>query len=44
MPQTNAIERNWSQAILGAIGDGVVSVDATGVVDYLNPSAERITG
>ena len=44
MSQTNAIEKNWSQAILGAIGDGVVSLDARGVVDYLNPSAERITG
>jgi len=44
MPQSNAIEKNWSQAILGAIGDGVISLDAAGVVDYLNPSAERITG
>jgi len=44
MPQANTIEENWSQAILGAIGDGVISLDAAGVVDYLNPSAERITG
>ncbi|HTA63868.1 MAG TPA: EAL domain-containing protein, partial [Xanthomonadaceae bacterium] len=36
--------KNWSQVVLGAIGDGVISLDATGIVDYINPAAERITG
>jgi diguanylate cyclase (GGDEF)-like protein/PAS domain S-box-containing protein len=33
-----------AQATLAAIGDGVVSTDATGVVTYLNPAAETMTG
>ena len=44
MPHLHAVEKGWAQAILGAIGDGVVSLSAEGVVDYLNPAAERITG
>jgi len=44
MSQVHATEKNWSHVILGAIGDGVISLDAEGVVDYLNPAAERITG
>ncbi len=44
MSQFEGAEKNWSQVVLGAIGDGVVSLDAEGVVDYLNPAAERITG
>ncbi len=29
---------------LASIGDGVIRTDAAGVVDYLNPVAERLTG
>ncbi|MDE2126666.1 MAG: PAS domain S-box protein [Armatimonadetes bacterium] len=32
------------QLMLESIGDGVVEVDAHGVVTYLNPAAERLTG
>ncbi len=44
MSHPQAIENGWAQTILGAIADGVISLDAEGVVDYLNPAAERITG
>lgn len=44
MPHIHAVERGWAQVILGAISDGVISLDADGVIDYLNPAAERITG
>ncbi|HEY2346052.1 MAG TPA: EAL domain-containing protein [Xanthomonadaceae bacterium] len=44
MPQGHVVEKNWSQVVLGAIGDGVISLDAAGIVDYVNPAAERITG
>ncbi len=44
MPHIHAVERGWAQVVLGAIGDGVISLDADGVVDYINPAAERITG
>ncbi|MBS1241890.1 MAG: diguanylate cyclase/phosphodiesterase with sensor(s), partial [Gemmatimonadetes bacterium] len=38
--------RNNEQArtILAAIGDAVITTDATGMVTYLNPVAERLTG
>jgi Amt family ammonium transporter len=39
-----AAEKGRAQIILGAIADGVVSLDARGIVDYLNPAAQRITG
>lgn len=32
------------QVTLGAIGDGVITVDAEGRVEYLNLTAERLTG
>jgi len=44
MTQIHAVEKHWSQVVLGAIGDGVISLDSQGVVDYINPAAERITG
>ncbi len=37
-------ERNLAQATLHAIGDAVVTTDAAGRVEYLNPVAERLTG
>ena len=39
-----AAEKGRAQIILGAIADGVVSLDARGIVDYLNPAAQRISG
>ncbi len=37
-------ERNRVQATLHSIGDAVVTTDAAGRVEYLNPVAERLTG
>lgn len=37
-------ERERAQATLSSIGDAVISTDATGRVEYLNPLAERLTG
>jgi diguanylate cyclase (GGDEF)-like protein/PAS domain S-box-containing protein len=37
-------ERNRVQATLHSIGDAVVTTDAVGQVEYLNPVAERLTG
>jgi len=31
-------------AILSSVGDGVISVDEKGIVNYLNPVAEKLTG
>jgi PAS domain S-box-containing protein len=36
--------RNRLGATLRGIGDAVVTADARGAVDYMNPSAERLTG
>ncbi|QDL94947.1 response regulator (plasmid) [Paroceanicella profunda] len=36
-------ERRYA-ATLAGIGDGVISCDGTGQVDYMNPVAERLTG
>ncbi len=44
MPSIDAAQSNWSQVALGAVGEGVISLDAAGVVDYVNPAAERMTG
>ncbi len=44
------IERNlfeqsrWLSTTLRAIADGVVSVDADGLVTFMNPASERLTG
>ena len=37
-------EKESAQITLQSIGDGVVTTDATGIVDYLNPVAEALTG
>ncbi|HKY90260.1 MAG TPA: EAL domain-containing protein [Nevskiaceae bacterium] len=39
-----ASEKQNLQAILCSIHDGIVSVDAGGIVRFLNPAAERLTG
>ncbi len=38
------LERERAQAMLAAISDAVISCDADGLVDYLNPAAEQLTG
>lgn len=37
-------EKEEAQVTLASIGDGVIRVDADGLVGYLNPAAERLTG
>jgi diguanylate cyclase (GGDEF)-like protein/PAS domain S-box-containing protein len=37
-------EKESAQITLQSIGDGVVTTDARGVIDYLNPVAEALTG
>lgn len=37
-------EKEEAQITLAAIGDGVVRVDADGLVHYMNPAAERLCG
>ncbi|AWI77310.1 ammonia permease [Parazoarcus communis] len=37
-------ERDLAQVTLASIGDGVITTDETGAVQYLNPMAERLTG
>ncbi|HEX3131245.1 MAG TPA: EAL domain-containing protein [Thermoanaerobaculia bacterium] len=39
-----AQEKELAQITLASIGDGVIRTDASGIVDYLNPVAERLTG
>ena len=36
--------RDRAQVTLASIGDGVVTTDLSGQVDYMNPMAERLTG
>ena len=37
-------ERQLTQAILDGVGEGIIFTDAEGVIEYLNPAAEQITG
>lgn len=37
-------EKERAQVTLNSIGDGVLSIDASGTVTYLNPVAEHMTG
>ncbi|MEN8165045.1 MAG: EAL domain-containing protein, partial [Acidobacteriota bacterium] len=37
-------ERERAEVTLKSIGDGVIRSDATGLIDYLNPAAEELTG
>ncbi|MBS0464640.1 MAG: EAL domain-containing protein [Proteobacteria bacterium] len=44
MPSAPDAVNNWAKIALGVIGEGVVSLDATGIVDYMNPAAGRLLG
>ncbi len=35
---------HWARAVLHAIGDGVITTDVQGVVNYMNPVAEKLVG
>ncbi|MDZ4261176.1 MAG: EAL domain-containing protein [Pseudomonadota bacterium] len=37
-------DKGWAAVTLHSIGDAVITTDAGGRVDYLNPMAERLTG
>lgn len=39
-----ATEKELAQVTLHSIGDGVITTDAKGDVDYLNPMAQQLTG
>jgi diguanylate cyclase (GGDEF)-like protein/PAS domain S-box-containing protein len=37
-------EKESAQITLQSIGDGVITTDATSIIDYINPVAEQLTG
>lgn len=44
LEQVLALEKQNLQLILNSIHDGIVSIDHTGAVKFINPAAQRLTG
>lgn len=44
MPEALYEQRQWLQVTLSSIGDAVITTDAKGLVNFLNPVAETLTG
>lgn len=44
LQETLYLERGRANITLQSIGDGVITTDTKGVIDYINPVAETITG
>ncbi|MCX6559608.1 MAG: response regulator [Candidatus Aminicenantes bacterium] len=44
MDKTLREREEWLSTVLRSIGDGVIAADAEGLVTFLNPLAERLTG
>lgn len=40
----NMVSRQWFEGTLSSIGDAVIATDVEGLVTFMNPEAERITG
>ncbi|GEM_PF-653649 len=38
------IEKVKAQTTLASLGEGVITTDASGIISYLNPAAEKLTG
>ena len=44
-PEPGLLEqREWLRDMLGCMGDAVISADANGLVTFLNPTAQALTG
>ena len=44
MPEALYEQQQWLQVTLSSIGDAVITTDAKGLVNFLNPVAETLTG